>query len=401
MRVTPDFSCDIRDDAVRAMREVNMEGSFLSSSARTSVQTLKKFSIQLSKTSERLATGLKVNRASDNPIAFFTAKSLSQRAGDLNRVLDSISTTLGSVRSAEIGIRSLERLVQVAQSIVNTASSLPLGNPTATGSVDVSAQSDVTALAGVSDGDQFSVQAGSEAAVTITINSGDTPDQLLAQINAVDNVTASFTSAGELQISTTNSENLTLTEVTGTPLSGLGISAGAFDQTSANSPERAALAVAYDEVRTQINQLAEDSSFLGINLLTGSSPVLNFNESGTSSLTLSGVDATASGLGISASANGFQSNSNISAARGELRGAVNSLRSFSSRLSVELSVATTRSDFTAKLRNTLQTGAAKLTLSDPNEEGAKLLALQTRTSLAAASFSIVQKSENSILKLFS
>jgi flagellin-like hook-associated protein FlgL len=113
------------------------------------------------------------------------------------------------------------------------------------------------------------------------------------------------------------------------------------------------------------------------------------------------VDATASGLGISASANGFQSNSNVTAARGELRGAVNSLRSFSSRLSVELSVANTRSDFTAKLRDTLQTGAAKLTLSDPNEEGAKLLALQTRTSLAAASFSIVQKSENSILKLFS
>ena len=378
-----------------------MEGSFLSSSSRTGVQTLKEFNIQLSKTSERLATGLKVNRASDNPIAFFTAKSLNQRAGDLNRVLDSVSTTLGSVRSAEVGVRSLEQLVQVAQAIVDTASSLPLANPTATSSVNVSDQSDVTALTGVSDGDQFSVQAGSAAAVTITINGGDTPDQLLAQINAVDNVTASFTSAGELQISTTNSENLTLAEVTGTPLSGLGIAAITFDQTSAISPERAALAVAFDEVRTQINQLAADSSYLGINLLTGSSPVLSFNENGTSLLTLSGVDATASGLGISASANGFQSNSNISVAEAELRGAVNSLRSFSSRLTIELSVANTRSNFTATLRDTLQTGAAKLTLADPNEEGAELLALPTRTSLAAASFSIVQKSENSILKLFS
>jgi hypothetical protein len=70
-------------------------------------------------------------------------------------------------------------------------------------------------------------------------------------------------------------------------------------------------------------------------------------------------------------------------------------------LSVELSVANTRSSFTAKLRDVLQTGAAKLTLADPNEEGANLLALQTRTSLAAASFSIVQRSENSILRLFS
>ena len=378
-----------------------MEGSFLSKSARTSVQTLKKFDTQFGKTSERLATGLKVNRASDGPTAFFTAKSLSQRAGDLSRVLDSINTTLGSVRTADVGIRSLERLVQVAQSIASTASSLPVGNPTATGGVNVSAQSDVTALAGVSDGDQFSVQAGTAAAVTITINSGDTPDALLAQINAVDNVSASFTSAGELQISTTNGENLTLSEVTSTPLSGLGITAGTFDQTSANNPERAALAVAFNEVRTQINQLAADSSFLGLNLLKGDSPVLNFNESGTSSLTLSGVDATASGLGILPAANGFQSNSDVSAASTQLRGAIQSLRGFSSRLSTELSVANIREKFTAQIRDTLQTGAANLTLADPNEEGANLLALQTRKGLAAASFSIVQRSENSILRLFS
>jgi len=377
-----------------------MESFFLSKSARTSVQTLKKFDNLFGKTSERLATGLKVNRASDDPTAFFTAKSLSQRAGDLNRVLDSVNTTLGSVKAAEAGIRSLERLVQVAQSIVSTASSLPAGNPTATGNVNVSAQSDVTALAGVTDGDQFSVQAGSEAAVTITINSGDTPDQLLAQINAVDNVTASFTSAGELQISTTNGENLTLSEVTNTPLSGLGVTAGTFDQSNANSPERAALAVAFNEVRNQINQLASDSSFLGLNLLTGDSPKLNFNENGTSSLTLSGVDATASGLGITAASNGFQSNSDVSAASIQLRGAIKSLRGFSSRLSTDLSVADTRNEFTAKLIDTLETGSANLTLSDPNEDGAKLLALQTRTSLAAASFSIIQKSESGILRLF-
>jgi len=378
-----------------------MESFFLSRSARTSVQTLKKFDTLFGITSERLATGLKVNRASDDPVAFFTAKSLSQRAGDLNRALDQVNTKLGSVRSAEAGIRAIESLVQVAQSIVNTAASLPVNNPAATGSVNVSAESDVTALAGVSDGDQFSIQAGASPAVTITINSGDSPDQLLAQINAVDNVTASFTSSGELQISTTNGENLTLSEVTSTPLSGLGITAGTFDQSSAISTERTALAGAYDEILTQIDQLAADSSFLGVNLLTGSSPVISFNETGSSSLTLSGVDSSASGLGIARAANGFQTNSGLSAARVELRGAISALRSFSSQFSTQLSVANIRSDFASKLSNELQTGAAKLTLSDPNEEGANLLALRTRTSLAAASFSIIQRSENSILRLFS
>jgi flagellin-like hook-associated protein FlgL len=377
-----------------------MESSFLSSSARKSVQTLRNFDSLFRKTSERLATGLKVNRASDDPAAFFTAKALNARAGDLNRVLDSVGTKLGAVRTAEIGIRALEKLVQVAQAVVNSAASLPVANPTATGSVNVSAQSDVTALAGVSDGDQFTVQAGSDAAVTITVNGGDTPDALLAQINAVANVEATFTSSGELQISTTNGEDLTLTEVTSTPLAGLGISAGTFDA-STGSPERAAKAAEFDALLTQINQLAGDSSFLGVNLLAGDSPVISFNADGSSSLTLSGEDFSASGLGIAGAANLFQSNADVSAASAGLKGALGSLRGFSSRLSTQLSVADTRSNFTARLRDTLQAGAADLTISDPNEEGAILLALQTRTSLAAASFSITQRAESNILRLFS
>ena len=377
-----------------------MESSFLSGSARKSVLTLRNFDSLFRKTSERLATGLKVNRASDDPVSFFTAKSLSNRAGDLSRVLDSISTKLGSVRTAEVGIRAIESLVQVAQSIVDTAASLPAPQPTATGSVDVSGQADVTALAGVSDGDQFSVQAGSATAVTITVNSGDTPDELLAQLNAVDNVEATFTSSGELQISTTNGEDLTLSEVTSTPLSGLGITAGTFDQTSGTSPERAAKAAEFNSLLSQIDQLAGDSSFLGVNLLKGDSPVISFNEDGSSSLTFSGTDFSATGLGIAGAANGFQSNTDISAASTGLKSALGSLRGFSSQLSTQLSVADTRSDFTQHLKNTLQAGAADLTLADPNEEGAALLALQTRTSLAAASFSIVQRSENSILRLF-
>jgi flagellin len=85
-----------------------MESSFLSSSSRKSVNTLKNFDFLFHKTSERLATGLKVNRASDDPAAFFTAKALNDRASDLNRVLDSAGNKLGSVRTAEAGIRAIE-----------------------------------------------------------------------------------------------------------------------------------------------------------------------------------------------------------------------------------------------------------------------------------------------------
>ncbi len=377
-----------------------METSFLSSSARKSVLTLKKFDTLLRKTSERLATGLKVNSAKDNPTSFFTARALSNRAGDLNRLLDTLGTKLGAVQSAEVGVRALERLVQVAQAVVETAATLPEPRATATGTVNVNALSDVTNLAGVSDGDQFSVQAGSEPAVTVTVNSGDTPDAVLAQLNAIDNVEASFTSSGELQIVATDGTDLTLTEVSGTPLSGLGITAGTFDSTSGTSAGRAALASEFDGVLAQIDQLAADASFLGVNLLAGDSPVINFNASGSSSLTLSGVNSSASGLSISRAANSFRSNADVAAARADLTGALNSLRGFSSRFSTELAVASTRGEFAAGLSNVLQAGADNLTLADPNEEGANLLALQTRTSLAAASFSITQRAESNILRLF-
>ncbi len=48
----------------------------------------------------------------------------------------------------------------------------------------------------------------------------------------------------------------------------------------------------------------------------------------------------------------------------------------------------------------LQTGADKLTNADTNEEGAKLLALQTRQSLASTALSLASQAEQNVLRLF-
>ena len=50
--------------------------------------------------------------------------------------------------------------------------------------------------------------------------------------------------------------------------------------------------------------------------------------------------------------------------------------------------------------NTLETGAAQLTLADTNEEGANLLALQTRQSLGTTALSIAAQAEQNVLQLF-
>ncbi|MGD1888739.1 MAG: ABC transporter substrate-binding protein, partial [Cohaesibacteraceae bacterium] len=63
----------------------------LSSAVRSNLLSLQNTADMMSKTQERLATGLEVNSALDNPTNFFTASSLNSRAGDLGRLLDGVA----------------------------------------------------------------------------------------------------------------------------------------------------------------------------------------------------------------------------------------------------------------------------------------------------------------------
>jgi flagellin len=90
----------------------------------------------------------------------------------------------------------------------------------------------------------------------------------------------------------------------------------------------------------------------------------------------------------------------INSAANELENALSSLRTESSKLSSNLSVVTTRQDFTSSMINTLKEGADNLTLADMNEEGANMLMLQTRQNLGITSLSMASQAAQSVLKLF-
>lgn len=154
----------------------------------------------------------------------------------------------------------------------------------------------------------------------------------------------------------------------------------------------------YDSVRTQIDQLVSDAGYQGVNLLNGDTMTTNFNENRTSSLTTKGVVFTSSGLGIGAA--NFGSGDSINSALTETRAALNEVRNFGSTLANDLSVIQTRQDFTKETINNLKEGSDKLTLADKNEEGAKLLALQTQQQLGVISLSMASQSSQSVLRLF-
>ncbi|WP_096704029.1 flagellin [Magnetospirillum sp. 15-1] len=76
------------------------------------------------------------------------------------------------------------------------------------------------------------------------------------------------------------------------------------------------------------------------------------------------------------------------------------LRSVAQNLGTNVALLNTRLDFTKSYVDLLQSGSGKLTLADLNEEGANLLALQTRQQLGIQALSFAGQNEKSILSLF-
>jgi flagellin-like hook-associated protein FlgL len=179
-------------------------------------------------------------------------------------------------------------------------------------------------------------------------------------------------------------------------------------QTS-DTTTRDSLATQFDALLVQIGQLAGDAGFNGVNLLGNDDLTVNFNEDATSSTSISGVDytnANASPLGIANAvnwsadmANGV-GNDNIDDAVADLTAALTTLRSESQTLGANLSTVQIRQDFTKATINTLQTGSSDLTLADSNEEGANLLALQTRQQLSTTALSLAAQADQNVLRLF-
>jgi flagellin-like hook-associated protein FlgL len=174
-------------------------------------------------------------------------------------------------------------------------------------------------------------------------------------------------------------------------------------QQTSDTTVRASLATQFDALLTQIGQLAGDSGFNGINLLGGDTLTVKLNETNTSSTAIVGVNYTVAAnapLSIANSANSWAGTTDIAAASTALTTALTSLRSESQALGASLTTVQVRQDFTKATINTLQTGSSDLTLADSNQEGANLLALQTRQQLSTTALSLASQADQNVLKLF-
>ncbi|MBL8668603.1 MAG: hypothetical protein JNM48_14185 [Rhodospirillales bacterium] len=153
----------------------------------------------------------------------------------------------------------------------------------------------------------------------------------------------------------------------------------------------------YNKIRDQIDSLVKDAGYRGTNLLNGDTLTTVFNEDRSTSIATKGQVVTSAGLGLDKA--NFGNAVGVDASLEQVRTAVNSLRSFASSVANDLNVIQTREDYTKETVNTLQEGADKLTVADPNEEGATMMALQTRQQLAVSALSLASQAQQSVLSL--
>ncbi|QIG93292.1 MULTISPECIES: flagellin [unclassified Bradyrhizobium] len=387
-----------------------MSDIILSSSVRQNLLSLQSTADLLSTTQNRLATGKKVNTALDNPTNFFTAQSLDNRASDINNLLDGIGNGVQVLQAANTGITSLQKLVDTAKSIANQVLQSPTGYTTRSQVTSTAALGGTSANlvdgTTIKSGDVLSIAASAgQPAFTFTFGASNSLAQLNSSL-AASNLTATLDSSNKLVISTTNdAASSTIGAVTFTNTGGgtatFSAAGTAPVADSASQSARAALVTQYNNTIAQITTTAQDASFNGINLLNGDSLKLTFNETGKSTLSITGVTFNAAGLGLNSLTAGtdFLDNNSANKVLTALGTASSSLRSEASTLGSNLSIVQIRQDFSKNLINVLQTGSSNLTLADTNEEAANSQALSTRQSIAVSALALANQSQQSVLQL--
>ncbi|MFF9553620.1 flagellin N-terminal helical domain-containing protein [Methylobacterium fujisawaense] len=403
-----------------------MSSITLSAATRQNLLSLQDTAQLMATTQNRLATGKTVNSALDNPTNFFTSQSLDARSSSLNTLLDGISNGVQSIQAANQGITSIQKLVDQAKSIANQALSTQLSttgtaanaysastasqtvlltiNGTSV-SANVAASSSISATVAALNSAVSSASTSSSgsfgAGAIFSVDSTGTKIVLNAQADVEFQNSGSQTALGFTASSTTASTYGTAaTTVVSSDLSVSGVS------------QRASLASQYNNLLNQITQLAGDASYNGVNLIAGKGNDMNikFNDTGSSTLNVASVDATASGLGLSsitnsnstASQNGlgnFLLNSDVNKTLSTLTSAGNALSSAASALGSNLSVVQNRQDFSKQLINVLQTGSANLTNADLNQEAANSQALSTRQSMGISALSLANSAQQGVLQL--
>jgi flagellin-like hook-associated protein FlgL len=348
----------------------------------------------LNRTQQRLSTGKAVNSALDNPINFFAAQSLNNRASDLAGYKDVMSNAVQTIRAANEGVSGLTTLLGAAKAIASSVEGLPANSAFTSANLTVSG---IVAAETIVIGGVTLTAGATTNATTFDVSGSDaqTAASLAAALNMGASAIKATSVSGSMITLADPLAHVTNLSVTGTAMSNGTASA----MTVAANSERGSLISQYNSIMAQINSMADDSSFQGVNLLKAGTLTVNFG--GGSNLVITSTNTHYADLGLAT----ITTEWNLATDTGTTQmtavdTALTTLRSKSKDLSNNLAIINARQDFSANLGNVLLTGADNLTLADTNQEGANMLMLQTRQSLGTTALSLSSQAAQSVLRLF-
>ena len=99
-------------------------GIILTSSMRSNLSSLNVIAAQMDKTQNILSTGKKVNSAIDNASSYYQARSLSNRAADLNSLLDDMGKGIQVLQAANEGLESATAYLEQMKSVAEQAATI-------------------------------------------------------------------------------------------------------------------------------------------------------------------------------------------------------------------------------------------------------------------------------------
>ena len=320
--------------------------------------------------------------------------------------LATLQAALGASALVDVTLSNENGSLQIA----NSSGTITVGGSIGTAlGFNTAPYSGTNAALGSLAGQSLSIAVGTGAAQTFNFTSATTRTDLEAWLDGLTlgtGITIGLDATGAVEIESTSSEVITITGTgnTTTTLGLVGTNAGVYTPTvtvTDPSTQRADYQAEFNKTIAQIDSLARDSSYNGVNLLFGDNLKVVFNENGSSVLNIEGVTFDALGLGLAElTGDEFQNNVTTDAVLARIDEAMRMLRTQAATFGTKLGTVETRQNFTKSLIQTLQTGADNLVLADTNEEGANMLALQTRQSLSTTALSLSAQADQAVLRLF-
>ena len=389
-----------------------MAGITLSAAVRDSLLSLQSTIQLINRTQGRLSTGLAIRSPIDDPIKFFQAKTLSDRATDFDEKKSGIDQGISTLTAALDGTEGLEAIVAQMKGLAVSAKS----STSATIGELVSQFNDLrTQIANLARDTQFqglNLINGTGQTLTVSFST-DTSSTLL--VNSVDVteggaglairqvLTAAELSGSVFNVSYDFATGVTVSTGSTITVTYAGESAFVFGSAGTYTFEYGTSTVTITvgsagDATTTFTTTQTIQAGTSITFTVDAASNIGANEVQFAGIT-TGASVTigdVTGQYIFDSSFSTQINTLVN----DLESALTTLRTKAQTLGSNVALLQTRLEFTANYVNTLQTGADKLTLADLNEEGANLLALQTRQQLGIQALAFAGQAEQSILLLF-